>query len=76
MFYRQAVSFKTQRKKAQYSWSENKAKQNWYECPCASSLTKCLEDSEKITGSYKSFFQFILKCLHIYSNPWQDVSPL
>ena len=29
---------------------ENEAKQNWYEFPCTSSLTKCLEDFEKMIG--------------------------
>ena len=30
--------------------SENEAKQNYCEFPIASSLTKCLEDFEKMTG--------------------------
>ena len=50
IFYRQVVSVITQMKKTQNSRTENETKQNWYEFPCANSLTKCLEDFEKMTG--------------------------
>ena len=30
--------------------SENEPNQNWYEFSCASSLTKCLEGFDKMTG--------------------------
>ena len=35
--------------------SENEAKQNQYEFPSESSIIKCLEHFEKMTGFYKSF---------------------
>ena len=37
-------------KKQKIPESENKAKQNWYEFPSASSSVKCLEFFKKMTG--------------------------
>ena len=56
--------------------SKIEAKLNLYEFPCASSLTKCLENFEKMTGFWKSFCPFISKSLHTHCSPSQNVSPL
>ena len=56
--------------------SENEAKQNRYEFPSASSIIKCLEDFEKVTGFYKSYCSFFPKNLHIHFNPSQNVSAI
>ena len=47
-----------------------------HEFPSASSVIKCLEDFEKMTGFYKYFYPFFSKSLHIHFNPSQNVSPI
>ena len=42
----------------------------------ASSIIKCSEDFEKMTGFHKSFCPFFWKRLHIHFNPSQNVSPI
>ena len=42
--------YNSEEKKHKIPESENKAKQNWYEFSCASCLTKCLENFEKMAG--------------------------
>ena len=55
---------------------KNAAKQNRYEFPSASSIIKCLEDFDKITGFHESFCPFFSKHLHIYFNPAQNAFPI
>ena len=57
--------------------SENKAKQNRYDFPSASSIIiKCLEDFEKMAGFCKSFCPIFSKGFHINFNPSQNVSTI
>ena len=56
--------------------SENEAKQNRYEFPSTSSITKYLVDSEKMTCFYCSFCLFISKSIHFHANPLPNVSPI
>ena len=66
--------YNSKEKKNKISESKNKIKQSRYEFPCASSLTKCLKDLEKVTGFWKFICPFISKSLHIHFNPPQNAS--
>ena len=55
---------------------KNEAKQNPYEFLSASSIIKCLEDFDKITGFHEFFCPFFSKCLYIHFNSAENVFPI
>ena len=52
---------------------EKEAKQNENEFFCATSMIRCLDDFNKLTGFKKPFCPPLLRSLHIYFHPSQNV---